>query len=511
MAPDESKLENDPMLPRGRAFSHARCLLSTLMDGPMRRIKAPHRLHVRIRSADCETPVSAFAALRGQGNCFLFESAEGGEHWGRYSIIGFAPAIVAREQDEALHLHDRDGSGETIAGGDILAWLRHTVISQPAVESEGLPFSGGAVGYFAYDIVHRFEPTGRSREAADEPVAAFMLIDRFVVFDSLRGVMHLCVLSHDDDSDEVESLLDGIEEALNSARRPAPLRPDAAAQADMHPKAHMQPEQYEAMVEKAKQYILAGDIFQVVLSQRFSADLSCDPLLVYRAVRHINPSPYLFYLQMDDTVLVGSSPEILVRKSGDRAIVRPIAGTRPRGATDEEDLRLEKELLADSKELAEHVMLVDLGRNDLGRVCEYGSVCVRESMTIERYSHVMHIVSEVEGRLRPDVDAIDLLAATFPAGTVSGAPKVRAMQIIEELESEARGPYAGCVGYISFGGTHMDTAITIRTAVISDGRISVQAGAGIVADSDPASEHRECVNKAMALFRSIALAEGQQS
>jgi anthranilate synthase component 1 len=472
--------------------------------------ESAYRLHVRVRSADCETPVSAFAALRGQGNCFLFESAEGGEHWGRYSIIGFDPDTVAYEQDESLHLRRRDGSRETMAGGDILAWLRSTVIARPAVEAEGLPFSGGAVGYFAYDIVHRFEPTGRTVEASGEPVAAFMIIDRFVVFDSLRGVMHLCVLS-DGDADAVASQLDGIEKALDSAPRPAPLRPDAAGRTEMHPKAHMRPDQYEAMVTKAKEYILAGDIFQVVLSQRFSAELSCDPLLVYRAVRHINPSPYLFYLQMDDAVLVGSSPEILVRKSGNRAIVRPIAGTRPRGKTEEEDLRLEKELLADTKELAEHVMLVDLGRNDLGRVCEYGSVAVHESMTIERYSHVMHIVSEVEGQLRPDVDAIDLLAATFPAGTVSGAPKVRAMQIIEELESEDRGAYAGCVGYISFGGTHMDTAITIRTAVIRQGRISVQAGAGIVADSDPASEHRECVNKAMALFRSIALAEGQRS
>ena len=287
--------------------------------------------------------------------------------------------------------------------------------------------------------------------------------------------------------------------------------PEAEAAPLPEPRSNTTREEYHALVERAKAYILAGDIFQVVLSQRFSAQLSCDPLLVYRAVRHINPSPYLFYLQMDETVLVGSSPEILVRKSGARAIVRPIAGTRPRGKTDEEDLRLETELLADDKELAEHVMLVDLGRNDLGRVCEYGSVAVHESMGIERYSHVMHIVSQVEGQLRPEVDAIDLLAATFPAGTVSGAPKVRAMQIIEELESEDRGAYAGCVGYISFGGTHMDTAITIRTAVIRDGRISVQAGAGIVADSDPASEHKECVNKAMAMFRSIALAEGQKA
>jgi anthranilate synthase component 1 len=464
---------------------------------------------MRLRSADCETAVSAFAALRGQSNCFLFESAEGGEHWGRYSIIGFDPAAVAYERNETLHLAYRDGSRETVDGGDILAWLRDSVIAQPAIDTEGLPFSGGGVGYFAYDIVHRFEPTGRSAEAADEAVAGFMIVDRFVIFDNLRGIMHLCVLSAD--AQEAAQHLDAIEQALNEAPHPAPLRPDASVHTDMHPQAHMRPEQFEAMVEKAKQYILAGDIFQVVLSQRFSAELHCDPLLVYRAVRHINPSPYLFYLQMDETVLVGSSPEILVRKSGTRAIVRPIAGTRPRGKTDEEDLELEKDLLADDKELAEHVMLVDLGRNDLGRVCEYGSVAVHESMGIERYSHVMHIVSQVEGQLRPDVDAIDLLAATFPAGTVSGAPKVRAMQIIEELESEARGPYAGCVGYISFGGTHMDTAITIRTAVIRDGRINMQAGAGIVADSDPASEHRECVNKAMAMFRSIALAEGQKA
>jgi anthranilate synthase component 1 len=267
--------------------------------------------------------------------------------------------------------------------------------------------------------------------------------------------------------------------------------------------------EYESMVEQAKEYILAGDIFQVVLSQRFSAPLTCDPLSIYRAVRHINPSPYLFYLHVDDTVLIGSSPEILVRKEGDRAIVRPIAGTRPRGATIEEDLALEQDLLQDKKELAEHVMLVDLGRNDLGRVCEYGSVVVSESMCVERYSHVMHIVSEVVGRLRSDVDALDLLAATFPAGTLSGAPKIRAMQIIDELEDEVRGPYGGCIGHISFGGEQMDTAIIIRTAVIQNGQIYVQAGAGIVADSDPASEHQECVNKATAMFRSVALAQEQ--
>ncbi|MDX8407775.1 MAG: anthranilate synthase component I family protein, partial [Mariprofundaceae bacterium] len=254
---------------------------------------------------------------------------------------------------------------------------------------------------------------------------------------------------------------------------------------------------------------LAGDIFQVVLSQRFSSPLDCDPLSIYRAVRHINPSPYLFYVDIAGTTLVGSSPEILVRQEKRRAIVRPIAGTRPRGKSEAEDLALEKDLLSDEKELAEHVMLVDLGRNDLGRVCEYGSVEVTDSMMVERYSHVMHIVSEVQGNLRDDVDCLDLLAATFPAGTVSGAPKIRAMQIIDELEPLSRGPYAGIVGYIAFGGEHMDTCIAIRTAVIQDGEVHVQAGAGIVADSVPANEHQECVNKATAMFRAVALAQNQ--
>jgi len=303
--------------------------------------------------------------------------------------------------------------------------------------------------------------------------------------------------------------LDAMETTIAQTKVPEAMRLDADTSQTSEPKAHMPQKDYEAMVEEAKEYILAGDIFQVVLSQRFSAPLSCDPLTIYRAVRHINPSPYLFYLHVDDTILIGSSPEILVKKEGDKAIVRPIAGTRPRGATTFEDLVLEKELLADTKETAEHVMLVDLGRNDLGRVCEFGSVKVTDSMCIERYSHVMHIVSQVEGQLCKDIDALDLLAATFPAGTLSGAPKIRAMQIIHEQESEPRGPYGGCIGHISFGGEDMDTAIIIRTAVIQDNTIYVQAGAGIVADSVPGNEHQECVNKATAMFRSVTLAQSQ--
>lgn len=331
-----------------------------------------------------------------------------------------------------------------------------------------------------------------------------MLIDRFVIMDSLKGVMHLCVLEKDEQT--ALKLLSSMEHRLAENSVPEPMHLDSDYDQATTPRSHIEQAEYEAMVEQAKEYILAGDIFQVVLSQRFSAPLTCDPLSIYRAVRHINPSPYLFYLHVDDTVLIGSSPEILVRKEGSRAIVRPIAGTRPRGRNDDEDRLLEQDLLQDKKELAEHVMLVDLGRNDLGRVCEYGSVTVSESMSVERYSHVMHIVSQVEGNLRDDVDALDLLAATFPAGTLSGAPKIRAMQIIDELENEVRGPYGGCIGYISFGGEQMDTAIIIRTAVIQGDTINVQAGAGIVADSNPASEHRECVNKAMAMFRSVALA-----
>jgi len=466
------------------------------------------RLFRRELSADCETPISVFARLRDSGNCFLLESAEGGENWGRYSIIGFEPACIAVDRGEQLHLNYRDGRDEVLAGTDIIDWLRNEVEQAETLDSEELPFSGGAVGFFSYDIVHRFESMESRHSLSDQPVAAFLLVDRFVIFDNLSGSMFLCIRAPV--GAEVVSLLNSIESRLsNNDLSPMHLDTDTGSHAG--PEAEMTPEQFEASVLRAKEYILAGDIFQVVLSQRFSAPLSCDPIQIYRAVRHINPSPYLFYLHVDDTILIGSSPEILVRKEGRRALVRPIAGTRPRGRTIEEDQELEKELLSDAKELAEHVMLVDLGRNDLGRVCKFGSVRLTESRQIERYSHVMHIVSEVEGMLTDETGCLDLLAATFPAGTVSGAPKIRAMQIIDELEPLARGPYAGAVGYIAFGGERMDTAIAIRTAVVREGRVQVQAGAGIVADSIPAREHQECVNKAKAMFRAVALAESQDT
>ena len=469
------------------------------------------KLFQRILSADCDTPVSLFARLRGNHDCFLFESAEGGEHWGRYSIIGFDPAQIAIEEENGLIIQHRDGSEQRFAAGDILTWIRHTVINHDVVDSDNdLPFTGGAVGYFSYDIIHRFEPGVEQKVTGHQAVAAYMLVDRFVVFDNLKGIVHLCVL--ETSQAEADAILDDIESTLAHTAAPTPFHPHMNDELALDiPPSNVTQQEYETMVETAKEYILAGDIFQVVVSQRFSKPLDVDPLALYRAIRHINPSPYLFYMAIQGVTLIGSSPEILVRKEGDKAIVRPIAGTRPRGKTKETDLMLEKELLADTKELAEHVMLVDLGRNDLGRVSQFGSVKVTDSMAIERYSHVMHIVSQVEGTLRGDVDALDLLAATFPAGTLSGAPKIRAMQIIDELEGQPRGPYGGCIGHISFGGENMDTAIIIRTAVIEDGVLNVQAGAGLVADSVPESEYQECVNKASAMFRAVALAAAQPS
>jgi len=469
------------------------------------------KLFQRILSADCDTPVSLFSRLRGAHDCFLFESAEGGEHWGRYSIIGFDPAQIAIEKEHGLTILHRDGSSEQREQGNVLTWIRDTVIKHDVVVSDNdLPFTGGAVGYFSYDIIHRFESGIEQPKTGEAVVAAYMLVDRFVVHDNLKGIVHLCVLEKD--AATANGILNKLEESLANTPSPSPFHPLTPQNTALDiPPSNVSQAEYESMVDTAKAYILAGDVFQVVVSQRFSQPLDVDPLALYRAIRHINPSPYLFYMSIQGVTLIGSSPEILVRKEGSKAIVRPIAGTRPRGKTIAEDVRLEKELLADTKELAEHVMLVDLGRNDLGRVSQFGSVKVTDSMAIERYSHVMHIVSQVEGKLREDVDALDLLAATFPAGTLSGAPKIRAMQIIDELEGQPRGPYGGCIGHISFGGENMDTAIIIRTAVIENGQLHVQAGAGLVADSVPTMEYQECVNKASAMFRAVALAKAQQN
>jgi len=467
------------------------------------------RLFRRTVSADCLTPPGLFSRLVNRGDCFLFESAEGGEQWGRFSILGISPACRATANGQHTRLQFRDGREEIFDGG-ILDWLREQVIQQDFIAADDLPFAGGAVGYFGYQLVSHFEDIPADLpDPVDAPESAFLLVDRFMVFDNLKGTLTCCVRLPDDQGDAAEDVLDRMEASLYEGDMAAVLKLDADTTLSDAPVAQTTQADFESAVTRAREYIHAGDIFQVVLSQRFSKPLTCTPFDVYRAVRHINPSPYLFYLHIGDTTLVGSSPEILVRREMDKAVVRPIAGTRPRGKTAAEDKALEADLLADAKELAEHVMLVDLGRNDLGRVCQFGSVELTESMMIERYSHVMHIVSQVEGVMREDADTLDLLAATFPAGTVSGAPKVRAMEIIHELEPVARGPYAGTVGYIGFGGQRMDTAIAIRTAVIHDGQVHIQAGAGIVADSVPEKEHQECVNKATAMFRAVALAEAQ--
>jgi len=467
------------------------------------------RLFRRTLSADCLTPPGVFSHLADRGDCFLLESAEGGERWGRYSILAISPACRAIADKGKTLLYHRDGDADVFTG-DILSWLRRSVITQPDLPADDLPFTGGAVGYFGYQLVSHFEDIPDDLpDPVDAPESAFLLVDRFMIFDNLHSTLTCCVRLPADREEEAKAVLDRMEASLYEGGTAAAMDLEAATALSKEPIPGMARNEFEAAVARAKEYIHAGDIFQVVLSQRFSTPLACAPFDIYRAVRHINPSPYLFYLHIGDTILVGSSPEILVRRNGGKAVVRPIAGTRPRGKTAGDDAALEAELLADAKERAEHVMLVDLGRNDLGRVCQFGTVRMTESMTIERYSHVMHIVSQVEGDLRDDVDAVDLLSATFPAGTVSGAPKVRAMEIIHELEPVARGPYAGTVGYISYGGQRMDTAITIRTAVIHNGQVHIQAGAGIVADSVPEREYQECVNKAIAMFRAVALAEAQ--
>jgi len=467
------------------------------------------QLFRRTLSADCLTPPSVFSRLVDRGDCFMFESAEGGERWGRYSILGISPACRAIANGNHTRLLFRDGHEESFDGG-ILDWLRDQIITQEYIAADDLPFAGGAVGYFGYQLVSHFEDIPADLpDPVDAPESAFLLVDRFMVFDNLKGTLTCCVRLPSDQSEQADQVLNGMETSLSEGEVAKVFNLDADTTLSDAPVAQTSKADFEAAVAKAREYILAGDIFQVVLSQRFSKPLNCTPFDIYRAVRHINPSPYLFYLHIGETTLVGSSPEILVRREMDKAVVRPIAGTRPRGKTPADDQALEHELLADAKELAEHLMLVDLGRNDMGRVCQYGSIELTESMQVERYSHVMHIVSQVEGDLQADADSLDLLAATFPAGTVSGAPKVRAMEIIHELEPVARGPYAGTVGYIGFGGQRMDTCIAIRTAVIHDGQVHIQAGAGIVADSVPENEHQECVNKAKAMFRAVALAEAQ--
>lgn len=464
--------------------------------------------------ADTETPVSALAKLGRGPAAFLLESVEGGERLGRYSFLGNSALYTFRSYGHRVELGFPDGRRVQERVQDPLARLEELLAAYRPAPVPGLPrFYGGAVGYVAYDAVRFLErlPDGNP-DVLGTPDLAFMITDAVIVFDHVARRIQVVVntLVNGDPGQAYDQAMRRIEDIIGRLHGDAGLAPlsglDLGAAAAPRFRANVTRDDFCRAVRRAQEYIAAGDIFQVVLSQRLSAPLRRDPFDVYRVLRSVNPSPYMFYLNFGDHQLVGSSPEVMVRLEGRRAELRPIAGTRPRGRNPLEDQRLEAELLADAKERAEHIMLVDLGRNDLGRVCRYGSVRVDELMVVERYSHVMHIVSNVSGELAPGYTAFDLLRATFPAGTVTGAPKVRAMEIIDELETTRRGPYAGAVGYIGFSG-NMDSCITIRTVIVQDGQAHVQAGAGVVADSEPEREYQETLNKAQALLKTIALAE----
>ncbi|UCD66093.1 MAG: anthranilate synthase component I [Deltaproteobacteria bacterium] len=462
--------------------------------------------------ADLDTPLTIFAKVAAyDSHAFLFESLEGGEKWGRYSFIGFDPLMTFSSSQENMEIH-RGGMSE-VRTGNPLHELRNLLASFRAHQSEHLPrFFGGLVGYLGYDMVRFMEKLPDMHEQLDLPDSSFMVPKTVLIHDSFKQKLHIvnCVeLNEGEDVaaqyHEACSRIDAIAEKL---KQPLPYDfvESPAGDHEHRFSSNMDEENFKKMVNTAKEYILAGDIIQVVLSQKFHAKTKLSPFALYRALRHINPSPYLFYLQLGNVVQIGSSPEILVRLENGEIELRPIAGTRHRGATAAEDRALEEELLADPKERAEHLMLVDLGRNDAGRVAQPGSVEVRDLLVIERYSHVMHIVSGVHALLADGRDQFDVMSACFPAGTVSGAPKIRAMEIIEELEPERRGPYAGAVGYFGFSG-NMDFCITIRTFIMRDDDLWIQAGAGIVADSDPEKEFEETLNKARGLRRAVELAE----
>ena len=462
--------------------------------------------------SDLETPLSVYAKLAGEGPTFLLESAEHGERWGRYSFVGADPFLVLRGRGGDVTWLGDPPAAASDADGPLDALDRATRALHAPIGLLDVPLHGGAVGYVGYDAVREIEDLPDSGEddlGVDDVV---MIFPRHVVaLDHLRQVMTVVtnvVVSDDPGTqyDEAVARTDSLVEKLATTAPPG--RPVAPPEQDVHTDAasNLEPGRYAELVEVVKEHIRAGDTFQTVLSQRFALESAADPFDLYRVLRVINPSPYLFLIDTGDLHVVGSSPEALVQVHGDNVETWPIAGTRPRGATPKEDRELERELIADAKERAEHIMLVDLGRNDLGRVCEVGTVSVDDMMGIERYSHVMHLVSSVTGKLRDGLGPVDVLRAVFPAGTVSGAPKVRAMQIIDELEPTRRGVYSGAVGYVDFSG-NLDTCIAIRTVLVKDGVAYVQAGAGIVADSTPEAEEAETRNKAQALLTAVKAAE----
>ena len=464
---------------------------------------------VRELPADLETPVSVYLKLRGQGKSFLLESIDGGERIARYSFIGIAPRARYLLRDDHIQVIENGQERNLPFSADPLTVLEAELGRYQFSPQPGLPrFIGGLVGYLGYESVRYFEPVLKAHlPPAALPEGIYLLADTVVAFDHARRSLFLIANVLDGNEAAAQAKLDDIIARLQQPLPAAVSKPVSVAEI----RSNKTQAQFEAMVRKAREYIAAGDILQVVPSQRFTRPTNAEAFDIYRAVRRINPSPYMFFFDFGlvdgkPLHLVGASPEMLVRLEGRHASLRPIAGTRPRGTDPAADASLAEELLADPKERAEHVMLVDLSRNDLGRVCEYGSVSVPEFFNVERYSHVMHIVSHVEGTLRSDKSAFDLVRASFPAGTVSGAPKVRAMQIIAELEGEPRDVYSGMVGYFGFDGA-MDTCIAIRTLVAHGDNVTVQAGAGIVADSDPASEYNETVNKAKAMLHAIEAAE----
>ena len=477
--------------------------------------------------ADFETPLSAYRKIRGQGESFLFESVEGGEHVGRYSFVGCNPRAVIKQTGNRIEVIENGKVVEKFAipapgkepcencVKDGLEVVERVMKKYRAVTLPGLPrFTGGAVGFIGYEFIHDVEPVV-PRPPLDElntPVMYFLVADQLLIFDRVAQTITILVNAILEDAaspeEAYENAVAEIERLVSLLEQPSEHHPVSVPSEvpDMPFESNVTKEKFFANVSAAKKFITAGDIIQVVGSQRFSTPVKAAPLDIYRAARSINPSPYMFLLELDGFSLVGASPEIHVRCEDRKIEIRPIAGTRPRGQTAEEDAALEKELLADPKERAEHVMLVDLARNDLGRVCDYGSVQVKELMIIERYSHVMHIVSQVEGKLSAERSPYDLMRATFPAGTLSGAPKIRAMQIISQLEGTTRGTYGGCVGYFYFNG-NLDCCITIRTALIKDGKAYVQAGGGWVNDSTPEAEFQETINKSKAMLKAVALAE----
>ena len=462
--------------------------------------------------ADFETPLSTYLKL-GQGPySYFFESVQGGEKWGRYSIIGLPCRSVLRVEARRVTV-ERDGQEERSEQcDDPFAWIEQFMAQYRVAHTEDMPrFCGGLVGYFAYDSVRYVETTlgpARGKDEIGTPDIQLMLSEELVVFDNLRGTIALITIVDPAAADAWEQAGARLDELESQLRAPLalPETPVMEGSVETDFESGFGQEAFEAAVERIREYILAGDTMQVVLSQRMRLPYAGNPLNVYRALRYLNPSPYMVYFDMGDHHVVSASPEILARVEEGRITVRPLAGTRRRGYTEEEDLALEKELLADEKEIAEHLMLIDLSRNDSGRVSKTGTVTVPRQMFVERYSHVMHIASIVESEIREDCSSLDVLKATLPVGTLSGAPKVRAMEIIDELEPVRRGIYGGAMGYLGWNG-NMDMAIAIRTAVIRDEQLFVQAGAGVVADSVPALEWKETMNKARAIFRAVALAQ----